>query len=314
MSENPTPDVVIRAHGLTRRFGSLVAVDHIDLAVPRGQVFGFLGPNGSGKSTTLRMLCGLLTPSEGDVEVLGLKIPAQAEALKHRIGYMTQKFALYEDLTVLENLQFLAAIHELPRTRAKPRVAEMIERYNLGDRRGQLAGTLSGGQKQRLALAGSVMHEPELLLLDEPTSAVDPESRRDFWASLFELADAGTTLLVSTHYMDEAERCHRLAILESGRLVADDTPQALCAALPGRVWLLRVPQTRAAEAALRKHPGILGVAQIGTSLRVLADPSIDEPALRSVIADGGAASIETVVPNLEDVFVAATRVARKEAA
>ncbi|MFA6986913.1 MAG: ABC transporter ATP-binding protein, partial [Arenimonas sp.] len=192
----------MRARGLTRRFGTLVAVDHIDLAVPRGQVFGFLGPNGSGKSTTLRMLCGLLTPSEGDVEVLGLKIPAQAEALKHRIGYMTQKFALYEDLTVLENLQFLAAIHELPRARAKPRVAEMIERYNLGDRRGQLAGTLSGGQKQRLALAGSVMHEPELLLLDEPTSAVDPESRRDFWASLFELADAGTTLLVSTHYMD----------------------------------------------------------------------------------------------------------------
>jgi len=314
MSENPTPEVVIRARGLTRRFGTLVAVDHIDLAVPRGQVFGFLGPNGSGKSTTLRMLCGLLTPSEGDVEVLGLKIPAQAEALKHRIGYMTQKFALYEDLTVLENLQFLAAIHELPRARAKPRVAEMIERYNLGDRRGQLAGTLSGGQKQRLALAGSVMHEPELLLLDEPTSAVDPESRRDFWASLFELADAGTTLLVSTHYMDEAERCHRLAILESGRLVADDTPQALCAALPGRVWLLRVANARAAEAALHGHPGILGVAQIGTALRVLAEPSIDEPALRSLIPDGGAADIEAVAPNLEDVFVAATRGARKEAA
>jgi ABC-2 type transport system ATP-binding protein len=307
-------ELAIRARGLTRRFGTLVAVDHIDLAVPRGQVYGFLGPNGSGKSTTLRMLCGLLTPSEGEVEVLGLKIPAQAEALKQRIGYMTQKFSLYDDLTVLENLQFLAAIHDLPRVRAIPRIAEIIERYDLADRRGQLAGTLSGGQRQRLALAGSILHEPELLLLDEPTSAVDPESRRNFWASLFELADAGTTLLVSTHYMDEAERCHRLAILESGRLVADGTPEELCAALPGKVWLLRTPHTRAAEMALRKHAAVLGVAQIGNVLRVLADPAIDEPGLRRLLPDGAAASIDAVAPNLEDVFVAATRMARKEAA
>ena len=192
-------EIAIRSRGLTKRFGTLVAVDHVDLMVPRGQVYGFLGPNGSGKSTTLRMLCGLLTPSAGEVEVLGLRIPEQAEALKKRIGYMTQKFSLYEDLTVRENLQFLAAVHDLPRALAAKRVDEMIERYHFGDRRKQLAGTMSGGQKQRLALAGSVLHEPELLLLDEPTSAVDPESRRDFWASLFELADAGTTLLVSTH-------------------------------------------------------------------------------------------------------------------
>src|SRR5688572_2965981 len=177
--------IAIVARGLTRRFGALVAVDHVDLRIPRAQVYGFLGPNGSGKSTTLRMLCGLLTPSEGDVTVLGLRIPEQAEALKRRIGYMTQKFSLYEDLTVLENLQFLAAIHDLPRATAKARIASAIERYRFGDRLGQLAGTLSGGQKQRLALAGSVLHEPELLLLDEPTSAVDPESRRDFWATLF---------------------------------------------------------------------------------------------------------------------------------
>jgi len=234
-NDAPGDAIAIRSRGLTKRFGELVAVDHVDLAIPKAQVYGFLGPNGSGKSTTLRMLCGLLTPSEGEVEVLGLRIPEQAEALKRRIGYMTQKFSLYEDLTVLENLQFLAAVHDLPRAQAKSRVAEAIERYDLGDRQRQLAGTLSGGQKQRLALAGSVLHRPELLLLDEPTSAVDPESRRDFWASLFELADAGTTLLVSTHYMDEAERCHRLAILERGRLVADGTPQDLIASLPGRV-------------------------------------------------------------------------------
>jgi len=305
---------VITARGLTRRFGELVAVDHVDLSIARGQVYGFLGPNGSGKSTTLRMLCGLLTPTSGGVEVLGLRIPEQAEALKKRIGYMTQKFSLYEDLTVMENLQFLAAIHELPRAQARPRIEEMIERYHFGDRRQQLAGTLSGGQKQRLALAGSVLHAPELLLLDEPTSAVDPESRRDFWANLFELADAGTTLLVSTHYMDEAERCHRLAILESGRLVADDTPQALCAALPGRVWRIRMAQTRAAEKALRGHPGILGVAQIGTDLRVLASLAIDEAALRRLLAGHDGINIETVAPNLEDVFVAATRLGRTEAA
>ena len=300
-------DLAIRARGLTRIFGTLVAVDHVDLSVPRGRVYGFLGPNGSGKSTTLRMLCGLLTPTSGDVEVLGLRIPEQAEALKKRIGYMTQKFSLYEDLTVLENLQFLAAIHDLPRALAKTRIEEAIDRYHFGDRRKQLAGTLSGGQKQRLSLAGSTLHQPELLLLDEPTSAVDPESRRDFWARLFELADIGTTLLVSTHYMDEAERCHRLAILQNGRLVADDTPQALCAALPGRVWRVRIQATRAAELALRQHPDVLGVAQIGTDLRVLAAPSLDEATLRGYLPQGSSTEIEAINPNLEDVFVAATR-------
>ena len=299
--------IAITARGLTKRFGTLVAVDHVDLSIPRAQVYGFLGPNGSGKSTTLRMLCGLLTPTEGEVEVLGLAIPAQAEALKRRIGYMTQKFSLYEDLTVLENLQFLAAVHDLPRALAKQRVDAAIARYHFGDRLKQLAGTLSGGQKQRLALAGSVLHEPELLLLDEPTSAVDPESRREFWSSLFELADAGTTLLVSTHYMDEAERCHRLAILESGRLVANGTPAELIAALPGRVWRLRSAQTRALEHTLRTAPGVLGVAQIGTDLRVLAAPSLNDAALRALAGSVPVEAVELVTPNLEDVFVAATR-------
>jgi ABC-2 type transport system ATP-binding protein len=223
---------------------------------------------------------------------------------------MTQKFSLYEDLTVVENLEFLAAVHELPRGVAKQRVAEALERYDLADRRKQLAGTMSGGQKQRLALAGSVLHRPELLLLDEPTSAVDPESRRSFWASLFELADAGTTLLVSTHYMDEAERCHRLAILERGRLVADGTPQDLLRSLPGRVWLLRSEDTRAAEAALRGKPGVIGSAQIGNTLRVLAGPQLDEAGLRALLPSGAQERLEAVEPNLEDVFVAATHAAR----
>lgn len=298
-------DYAILARGLTKRFGEVLAVDHINLSVSRGQVYGFLGPNGSGKSTTLRMLCGLLTPTEGEVDVLGLHIPKQAEFLKRRIGYMTQKFSLYEDLTVLENLQFLAAIHDLPRKLAKTRIDEMIVRYHFSDRLNQLAGTLSGGQKQRLSLAGSILHEPELLLLDEPTSAVDPESRRDFWAKLFELADAGTTLLVSTHYMDEAERCHRLAILDQGRLVADDTPQALCSALPGTVWLIQTEHARATEAALQKLPGIIGIAQIGMDLRVLADASVDASSLRHSMPNPPL-SMDITKPNLEDVFVAAT--------
>ena len=213
----------IRVRGLTKRFGALVAVDDVDLDIPRRHVYGFLGPNGSGKSTTIRMLCGLLTPTAGDIEVLGLRIPEQAEQLRTRIGYMTQKFSLFEDLTVRENLEFLAAVQDIPRVQARRRIDELVEQYHFQDRQKQLAGTMSGGQKQRLALAGAVIHQPELLFLDEPTSAVDPESRRDFWEKLFELADAGTTLLVSTHYMDEAERCHELAYIAYGRLLARGT-------------------------------------------------------------------------------------------
>jgi ABC-2 type transport system ATP-binding protein len=226
-------DLAIRARGLTRKFGNVVAVDHLDLNVGRAQVYGFLGPNGSGKSTTIRMLCGLLLPTAGEIEVLGFRIPEQAEQLKRRIGYMTQRFSLYEDLTVDENLDFVAAVHEFTRAQARTRISELLERYWLGDLRGRLAGTLSGGQKQRLALAASVLHKPDLLLLDEPTSAVDPQSRREFWDSLFDLVDAGTTILVSTHLMDEAERCHRLAILDHGKLVADGSPHELMDALPG---------------------------------------------------------------------------------
>lgn len=303
----------IRARGLTRRFGDLVAVDRVDLDVPRGQVYGFLGPNGSGKSTSLRMLCGLLRPSAGEIEVLGLRVPEQAEALKRRIGYMTQKFSLYEDLTVQENLEFLAAVHGIPRRRAKARIDELIERYRFTAMRRQLAGTMSGGQKQRLALAGSVLHEPELLLLDEPTSAVDPQSRRDFWASLFELADAGATLLVSTHYMDEAERCHRLAILDRGRLVADGTPHDLCAGLPGAVLRIDGEDLRRVESFLLRRDDVLGVAQIGVHLRVLLTAGEPGPLARALRAAGLRVQVQPAAPNLEDVFVAATRGRRTEA-
>jgi len=307
-------EAAIRATGLSKRFGHVVAVDGLDLTVRRREVYGFLGPNGSGKSTTIRMLCGLLNPTAGDIDVLGHRIPQDAEALKRRIGYMTQRFSLYEDLTVDENLAFLAAVHDMPRGKARPRIEELIERFWLKNQRKQLAGTLSGGQKQRLALAGTVLHKPDLLFLDEPTSAVDPQSRREFWESLFELADEGTTLLVSTHYMDEAERCTRLAILDRGRIVADGTPQHLLAALPGRTWLITTSEPRRAHRALDDLPGVIAVAQIGTSLRVLGNGERDlKEHIEARLRETGTATVEPTAPNLEDVFVAATVKAREPA-
>jgi ABC-2 type transport system ATP-binding protein len=298
----------IRARGLSKRFGSLQAVDSVDLDVPARQVYGFLGPNGSGKSTTIRMLCGLLTPSAGEIEVLGLAIPAQADALRNRVGYMTQRFSLFEDLSVRENLEFLAAIHDLPRAQARARVDRLIEEYDFADGQRQLAGTMSGGQRQRLALAGAVINEPELLFLDEPTSAVDPESRRDFWEKLFELTDAGTTILVSTHLMDEAERCHRLAILDHGRLVADGTPKQLEAGLTGRTLQVDARDPRRAQQSIVGIDGVLSVAQIGNALRVLVDQDAGAiERIRSALKHlDGETRVETVAPNLEDVFVAVT--------
>ena len=304
-------DIAIRACGLSKSFGDLVAVDQVDLTVPRRQIYGFLGPNGSGKSTSIRMLCGLLTPTAGDIEVLGLAIPAQAEILRQRIGYMTQQFSLFSDLTVRENLEFLAAVQNIPARKARVRVDDLLEEYHFTDRAGQLAGTMSGGQKQRLALAGAVIHEPELLFLDEPTSAVDPESRRDFWEKLFELTDGGTTILVSTHYMDEAERCHRLAILDRGRLVADGSPAELTGALAGRTLLVEAKHQRAARACVLGVPGVISAAQIGNSLRVLTDsesPAREmQQALKQALAEAEPdATIAPVSASLEDVFVSVT--------
>ncbi len=305
------PAIVTR--GLTRRFGALVAVDHVDLVIPRARVSGFLGPNGSGKSTTMRMLCGLITPSEGDAEVLGLRVPRDAEALRSRLGYMTQRFSLYEDLSVRENLAFLAAIQSLPRAERSARIDELLHGFDLATRADQLAGSLSGGQRQRLALAGAVLHRPELLVLDEPTSAVDPQSRRDFWETLFDLAESGVTILVSTHFMDEAERCHELAILDEGRLVASGSPQALLAALPERVFEVETEQPRAVRLALERHPAVRGAAQVGSRLRALVDAELAEPeaALGALVRSSGlSATLRPAAPNLEDVFVSATRARR----
>jgi ABC-2 type transport system ATP-binding protein len=303
-------DYAIEAHRLTKRFGALTAVDHIDLKVPTAQIYGFLGPNGSGKSTTIRMLCGLLTPTEGEAVVLGHRVPGDAEALKSQIGYMTQRFSLYDDLTVRENLDFIADIYCVRGARRRSRIAELLEQYDLADRQRQRAGTLSGGQRQRLALAAATLHEPRLLFLDEPTSAVDPQSRRDFWQTLFDLVDAGTTILVSTHYMDEAERCHRLAILDLGVIVADGTPQALEKQMNAAVVEVHTPDPQQARIALLDLGEILSVTQLGVRLRVLVSSAIDDPValVRSALASKGIeASSELTEPSLEDVFVMATR-------
>jgi len=299
----------IRTRSLTRSFGKLVAVDHIDLEIPRNVIYGFLGPNGSGKSTTIRMLCGLLMPSAGEAEVLGLRVPGEAEALKHKIGYMTQRFSLYEDLTIRENLDFMARIYCLPAARRGARIAELLQTYQLAGRAHQYAGTLSGGEKQRLALAAATLHRPELLFLDEPTSAVDPQSRRDFWETLFQLVDAGTTILVSTHYMDEAERCHRLAILDHGAIRAEGSPQSLLDNMGARVVEVRAQQSRQVRAALNALPEVLSVAQLGMLLRVLVRGDLADPvALVQGVLDhaGITAQARITAPSLEDVFVTAT--------
>lgn len=306
---NPA-DYAIRARGLSKHFGDLVAVDAVDLDVPRAQIYGFLGPNGSGKSTTIRLLCGLLTPTNGSANVLGYDVPGDAEKLKPKIGYMTQKFSLYGDLTVYENLEFIADIYTYPREQRDQRIAELIERYDLARQREQFAGTMSGGQKQRLALACAVLHKPELLLLDEPTSAVDPKSRRDFWARLFELADSGTTIMVSTHYMDEAERCHRLAILDHGRKVADGPPAELQAGTGMSIIEVLAVDPFSAQAALTRLPEVVSVTQLGIRLRVLLPEDVADPlALIDDTLAGESLSAETaLVPaSLEDVFVAVTQ-------
>ena len=301
--------LAIEAHGLTRRFGSFVAVSNVDLEVERAHIYGFLGPNGSGKSTTIRMLCGLLTPTSGSIRVLGHQIPRDSELLRTRIGYMTQKFSLWDDLTVLENLRFMASVFTLDKARARRRIDEVLEEYRLRELAGRLAGAMSGGQRQRLALAAATLHEPQLLMLDEPTSAVDPQSRRDFWESLFALVARGTTILVSTHYMDEAERCHRLAILSQGRVVAEGAPERLMGDLPLQVIEVESADIDAARRELHGLAVVRSLAQMGIRLHVLIDRGVsDAPAAVSaaLLRAGIAAEVRLTRPNLEDVFVSAT--------
>lgn len=293
---------VIETQGLTRQFGDLVAVDKLDLQVPKGSIYGFLGPNGCGKSTLIRMLTGLLKPTAGEATILGLPLQGNEELLKSRIGYMTQKFSLYDNLTVLENMRFVAAIYSV---KDKKRITDLLGQYGLEQQQKQLAGTMSGGQKQRLALACATMHRPELLFLDEPTSAVDPQNRRDFWEHLFDLSNSGTTILVSTHYMDEAERCHHLAILENGIRRANGTPRDLMQSMGATVIEVSGDNIRELKQKLSAVDAIISASQSGTRLRVLVNESISEP-LQFLSSICQQYQLEIVRPSLEDVFVTST--------
>lgn len=306
--------IAISATGLTRKFGSLIAVNEVDLEIPAGTIYGFLGPNGSGKSTTIRMLCGLLTPSAGTATVMGMDTVKESEALKQHIGYMTQRFALFEDLTVRENLRFISEVYALPRAKRRPRVDQLLEEFSLVAQVKQRAGTLSGGQKQRLALAAATLHEPKILFLDEPTSAVDPQNRRDFWEKLFEMAERGTTILVSTHYMDEAARCHRLAVLDQGVKVADGSPKELGENIGYNVIEVVADNPNGARLSLSDNPAFTSITQLGVRLRVLVSKRVPD-ALGQVKLNLREAQIraeaDQVFPDLEDIFMAVTEERRK---
>ena len=291
----------IKVEGLAKKFGNKTVVEGFDIEVPRGIIFGFLGPNGSGKTTTIRMLCGLLTPDGGHGTCLGFDIQSEADQIKRRVGYMTQRFSLYEDLTVRENLEFVGRMYGIARPRA--RAAEIIERFGFVPRSDQLAGALSGGWKQRLALAACVLHEPELLLLDEPTAGVDPNARREFWEMIHELAADGVTVLVSTHYMDEAERCHRIAYLAWGKLLLVGSVAEVLARSGLTTWTVEGDDLTALHRDLHGKPGVEMVAAFGTMLHVTGT---DPAALEAAIApwrDDTRYRWSPAAPSLEDVFI-----------
>jgi ABC-2 type transport system ATP-binding protein len=300
-ARTPPPDIAIDVEGLTKSFGGRKVVQDLSMQVKRGSIYGFLGPNGSGKTTTIRMLCGLLTPDSGEGTCLGYDIRRDADKIKLRVGYMTQRFSLYQDLSVRENLEFVARLYGLPN--AKGAASEMIKRIGLSGREEQLAGELSGGWKQRLALGACTLPNPQLLLLDEPTAGVDPKARRDFWNEIHALAAEGLTVLVSTHYMDEAERCHEIAYIAYGQLLAHGTVDEVIAKSALSTWTVTGDDLNKLSAELTGKPGVDMVAPFGTSLHVSGR---DKAALEASVApyrDDAKWQWQHSEPSLEDVFI-----------
>lgn len=293
-------DIVIDVEGLTKRYGDKTVVNQLSMQVRRGEIYGFLGPNGSGKTTSIRMMCGLLTPDAGSGKTLGLDVVREAAQIKRKVGYMTQRFGLYDDLTIRENLDFVARVYGMDRRRQ--RVDEAMARLGLAGRQQQLAGKLSGGWKQRMALAACMLHEPELLLLDEPTAGVDPKARRDFWDEIHQLAADGITVLVSTHYMDEAERCHRLGYIAYGRLLAMGTPAELLARSGFTTWRVSGEHIAALANELEALPAVTMVTRFGNVLHV---SGTDASALAQVIAPYRRDGLTWTPgePALEDIFI-----------
>ncbi len=294
-------ELAIDVKGLTKRFGSKTAVDHVDIAVPKGEVWGFLGPNGSGKTTTIRMLCGLLTIDDGQGTCLGLDVRTQSEAIKRQVGYMTQQFSFWEDLSIRQNLEFVARVYQVQDP--KKRVDGALKRLGLEQRQNQLAGALSGGWKQRMALAACMLHDPKLLLLDEPTAGVDPKARRDFWEQIHALSDTGLTVLVSTHYMDEAERCDRIVYILNGKLVTQGTVGDVVEKSGLITFVLEGDDVRKLLPELQDQPGVDYAGFFGAALHVSGhDRAALEKALARYRGMKGV-TVQETPPNLEDVFI-----------
>lgn len=310
--------IAVDVRGLSRHFGHFKAVDDISFQIGRGEVFGFLGPNGAGKTTTIRVLCGILPATSGNGTVLGLDVVHESEKIKTRIGYMSQRFSLYDDLTVLENLDFYAGVQGLDGEYRANRIDAMLTLADMHDRREQLAGQLSGGWKQRLALACSLVHEPEMVFLDEPTSGVDPVSRRRFWDMIYRIADQGTTVLVTTHYMDEAEQFDELVFIDKGRLIAAGTPDHLKKNyFHARLWEIDCAPLASASDALRQQPFVLDVSIPGNALHVITPTDFaDTSRLHAPLAAAGVTvrGIRESAPSLEDVFVHLTESGRQMSA
>ncbi|HUB79292.1 MAG TPA: ABC transporter ATP-binding protein [Bryobacteraceae bacterium] len=308
----------VEIRDLVKTFGSFVAVDHVSLQVPKGEIFGFLGPNGAGKSTTIRMLCGLLTPTSGEASVNGLDVATQPEEIRENIGYMSQKFSLYDDLTVGENIDFFAGMYGVPKPQRAARKQYVLEMANLTGRHDALTQTLSGGWKQRLALGCAILHDPPILFLDEPTSGVDPIARGAFWGLIHELSASGHTVFVSTHYMDEAEYCHRLALMYRGKVIALGTPAELKHGLDSHFLLnLNSADPLATMRAVEPLPGVLDVAIFGRGLHVMVDDlDATSERIRQALASRSIAigSLDRILPSMEDVFVALIEAEERKAA
>ena len=297
---------LLQVSGLSRNFGSLVALDGLDLRVEPGRLVGLVGPDGAGKTTCLRCLAGVLRPDAGQGEILGLPLPGNMEAAKSRLGYMPQRFGLYSDLTVRENLEFYAQIHGLDRRESRQRTMDLLDFVGLGSFLERPAGRLSGGMKQKLGLACALIHRPPLLLLDEPTNGVDPVSRREFWALLTDMLAEGMGALVATTYLDEAERCHSVVLLNKGRFLTAAEPQALRESLKGRLVEITLPDQARAQEILRDLPGLVSVHRFGSSLHVLLGPEAGPEQLETALGAAGleVERLETIPPSLEDAYIA----------
>jgi ABC-2 type transport system ATP-binding protein len=310
LTPQPNDAAIIRAVDLTRSFGDLVAVDHLNIEVTRGEIFGLVGPDGAGKTTTLRLLCGLLDPTEGEAWVAGYNVARELDAVKDRIGYMAQRFGLYNDLTVDENMTFYADLFGLSKIERGPLMQQLLRMTRMDPFRKRQAGKLSGGMKQKLALMCTLLHHPQILFLDEPTNGVDPVSRRDFWAILYQLVRDGLTVFVTTAYLDEAERCNRVGLMNEGRMIRCESPKALKLTLEEKCYEVESSDQRAARAFLQSQPGVFSVEPYGAKLHLfLAQGGLSPEALRAALAAKGipVGEFREIVPSLEDVFIGLVR-------